>query len=138
MKKVTDLVGIDTSVVLRLLTGEPESQFTKAVAFLDSLLRAGKTAAVNDLVVSEAYFALQYHYDLPKAKALNTLQSFLNSDEIECLGVADKVLEVPDLANSNPGFVDRLIHGGYANTCEGIATFEKSAQKLPNTRILTD
>ena len=133
----TSLVGIDTSIVLRLLTGEPESQFKDTVTFLDSLLKSGKTAAVSDLVVSETYFALQYHYDLPKAKALDTLRSFLESDEIECLGVADSVLEQPDLANSNPGFVDRLIHGEYAESCEGMATFEKSARKLANTQILT-
>ena len=132
-----DSVGLDTSIVLRLLTGEPDVQFKKAVAFLDSLLHDGQIAAVSDQVISEAYFALQYHYDVPKAKALATLASFLDSNEIEGLGVAGEILETPNLASSKPGFVERLIHREYTTRCEGMATFEKAAKKLPGTRVLT-
>lgn len=132
-----DSVGLDTSVVLRLLTGEPDVQFKKAVAFLDSLLHDGQIAAISDLVISETYHALQYHYGVPKAEALATLASLLESSEIEGIGVAGKILETPDLASSKPGFVDRMIHGEYTTRCEGMATFEKAARKLPRTRVLT-
>jgi len=54
-------VGLDTSVVLRLLTGEPELQARRALAELDALASSGAVPLVSDLVVSEVYFALQYH-----------------------------------------------------------------------------
>ena len=54
--------GLDTSVVLRLLLGQPADQAARAVAFLDELSRGGHHAVVSDLVVAEAYFALQHHY----------------------------------------------------------------------------
>ena len=54
--------GLDTSFLLRLLTGEPESQAEQAVAELDLLREAGQKCAVSDLVISEAYYALQFHY----------------------------------------------------------------------------
>src|SRR5690606_5431018 len=86
------LVGLDTSVVLRLLTGEPENQSRTAVVALDEIVTRGGKAAVSDLVVSETYYALQYHYGVPKAEALETLKAFLLSDEIHSLGSAAKIL----------------------------------------------
>ena len=130
------LVGIDTSIVLRLLVGEPESQAKKAIALLDKFTRENKQAAVSDIVISETYFALQYHYKVPKARALNTLHEFLSSGEIVALGVAPKVLEHANLASANPGFADRLIHEDYIAKCEGMASFEKAAKKLTATEVL--
>lgn len=48
--------GLDTSVVLRLLLGQPADQAARAVAFLDERSRGGHHAAVSDLVVAETGF----------------------------------------------------------------------------------
>lgn len=63
-------MGLDTSVMLRLLLGEPADQAARAVALLDELSRGGHQAVVSDLVVAEAYFALQHHYGVSKRNAL--------------------------------------------------------------------
>ncbi len=47
-------LGLDTSVVLRLLLGQPEDQTSRAVAFLNGLSRCGHHAVISDLVVAEA------------------------------------------------------------------------------------
>lgn len=60
------MVGLDSSVVLRLLIGEPVELAEVAQAFLDELFELGKKAVISDLVVSEVYFALQYHYQVPQ------------------------------------------------------------------------
>jgi predicted nucleic-acid-binding protein len=129
-------VGLDTSVVLRLLTGEPEAQALQALAEFDKAAQTGTEAFVSDLVVSETYFALQHHYAVPKGEALTLLAKFLNESGIRSLGAAATVLADPNLATAKPGFVDRLIHAEYRRATEEILTFEKAAGRLPGVRVL--
>jgi predicted nucleic acid-binding protein len=128
------LVGIDTSIVLRLLTGQPTRQAKRAVRFLDELAAKGKSASVSDLVIAETYFALQFHYEVPRATAIESLRAFAGSEEIVCLGAAGTVLAAG--VGSGPGLVDRLIHGEYMRFCAKMATFERAARKLPGTEVL--
>ena len=128
--------GLDTSVVLRLLLGQPADQAARAEALLDELSRGGHQAVVSDLVVSEAYFALQYHYGVSKRDTLLGLRRLFASGEIKPLGATAEVLAADRLASAKPGFVDRLIHGSYAAATAGMATFEKTGGKLDGTRVL--
>jgi predicted nucleic-acid-binding protein len=128
--------GLDTSVVLRLLVGQPADQTARAVALLDELARGGHRAAVSDLVVAEVYFALQHHYGVSKQDALLGLRCLFSDGEIEPLGAAAKVLATDKLSSAKPGFVDRLIHGGYTAEADEMVTFEKAAGKLDSVRVL--
>lgn len=127
---------MDTSVVLRLLLGQPADQAARAVAFLDELSRGCCRAAVSDLVVAEAYFALQHHYGVSKRDALMGLRRLFADGEIESLGAAAQVLATDGLASAKPGFVDRLIHGAYGGAGDEMATFEKASGKLASVRVL--
>jgi predicted nucleic acid-binding protein len=129
-------VGLDTSVVLRLLIGKPPAQTAVAVAFLDDLQRRGDCAVVSDLVISEAYFALQFHFKVTKAEALSSLVLLLSTGEIAATGQSGKVLAQAGVASAKPGFVDRLIHAHYTAAGGTMATFEKSAGKLPKVTVL--
>jgi predicted nucleic acid-binding protein len=129
-------VGLDTSLVLRLLLGRPVEQSQRAIAFLEEVARRGDHAVVSDLVVAETYFALQYHYNVPKKEALAALRQMFADGEIESQGVAAEVLATEGLASAKPGFVDRLIQGAYISTGGSMATFEKAARKLKSVRVL--
>lgn len=129
--------GLDTSIVLRLLTGEPEAQARRALAEVQALTARGVSLLVSDLVTSEVYFALQYHYSMPKAEALAILARFFAESGVQALGAAASVLAVRDLATANPGFVDRLIHAEYVRSTREILTFEKAAGRLQSVRVLT-
>ncbi len=129
-------VGLDTSVVLRLLLGKPVEQSQRAGAFLEELSRFGHRAAVSDLVIAEVYFALQYHYGVPKKEALAALRRMFADGEIEAQGVAADVLATTGLASAKPGFVDRLIQGGYVASGGSMATFEKAAGKLKSVTVI--
>ena len=128
--------GLDTSVVLRLLVGQPADQAARAVAFLDELLLGGHDAVVSDLVVAEAYFALQHHYAVSKPDALMGLRRLFADGEIKPLGAVAGVLAADGLAAVKPGFVDRLIHGAYTAATDEMVTFEKAAGKLKSVRVL--
>lgn len=129
-------VGLDTSVVLRLLVGEPEAQARRAMAEIDALEQRHTALWVSDLVVAEVYFALQYHYGVAKADALELLKRLFAESGIKALGTAAAVLATPRLATANPGFVDRLIHAEYAASTQEVLTFEKAAARLPGVREL--
>ena len=129
-------VGLDTSVVLRLLLGQPADQAARAVAFLDELTRGGHHAVISDLVAAEAYFALQHHYYVSKQDALLGLRELFAAGEIKPLGAVAEVLATSRLASAKPGFVDRLIHGVYTESADSMVTFEKAATKLKSVRVL--
>jgi predicted nucleic-acid-binding protein len=129
-------VGLDTSVVLRLLIGQPEIQAARAVAFLDELHRKKIVPIVSDLVVAEVYFALQHHYGIAKVEALNALRELFADGEIQSTGAAASVLSQSGLHSAKPGFVDRLIHAGYIGETTSVATFEKAGAKLKGVRVL--
>jgi len=122
--------------MLRLLLGQPADQAARAVGLLDELSRGRHRAVVSDLVVAEAYFALQYHYGVSKKDALMGLRRLFTDGEIEPLGAVAEVLAVHGLASAKPGFVDRLIHGAYTAAADEMVSFEKAAAKLRSVRVL--
>lgn len=134
------VVGLDTSVVVRLLVGEPAGQAERALRFLEELVTSGGTAVVSDLVVAEVYFALQAHYEVPRKKALTALSQLLQSRLVraEPGGSALASLKAVSESARKPGFVDRLIHEQYMKTVGRVASFDKAWEKLDGVTVLRD
>jgi predicted nucleic acid-binding protein len=128
-------VGLDTSVVVRLLVGEPALLARRALAAVEEALAAGRTLVVCDLVVAESFFALQHHYGLTRARALATLHELFRTGPLRASGAAAAILATPGLATTRPGFVDRLIRAAYADTDE-MWTLDHAAAKLPGVRVI--
>ena len=80
------IVGLDTSVVVRLLTGMPVEQANSARAALEA--QPYGSVAVSDLVVGETYFALRHHYGVPHGRTIAALRAFLFDSRIRATGVA--------------------------------------------------
>jgi predicted nucleic acid-binding protein len=131
------IVGIDTSVLVRVLTGEPRELALLALDYLLDREKAGDRVLVSDLVLAEAYYALQHHYGASKKEALNALGAFLASPGIEGTGEAAAVISTPNLESAKPGFIDRVIHRTYLHSgVEEVATLERAAARLPQVRVL--
>lgn len=136
MKAPMHRLGLDTSVVLRLITGEPTKQAMQALDSINEASAAGVRLHVCDLVLSEAYFALVHHYRLSKEETLNALGAFFSTGEFHCTEAAKTVLSIDNLHSAKPGFLDRLIHATYLNQCDGMLTFEHAASRLYGTKVL--
>jgi len=126
-------IGLDTSVVVRLLVGLPEAQALRARARLERALEENETVLVSDLVLAEAYFALHYHYAVPKAAARALLLRFAESGTV--------VVDPPEAslafrAARGAGLVDRLIHSRYRSRGGITVTFEKKQSALEGARRL--
>lgn len=129
-------VGLDTSIIVRLMTGEPSDLAHIAHDTVRALLAEGKELAVSDLVVAETYFALHNYYGIPKQQVLNRLSEFLSTPSIVAIGEAGHVLQQPNLGSSKPGFVDRMIHAQYMKEASYMLSFEKAAEKLPRSLVI--
>lgn len=130
--------SLDTSVVMRLLTGVPETQAKAALAAITARIESGSGVFVSDLVVAEVYFALQFHYKVPKDKALALLGSFLSEDGVMCTGAAAEVLKTSRLSSAKPGFIDRLIYAEGIGAAEEFLTFERASARWPRVTVLKD
>lgn len=129
--------GLDTSVVVRLLTEDPAHQAKVAAEWLARCRANGDPPTVSDLVVAEAYFALRTHYGVSKREALAALKELLESGDVMPTGRALRVLrETPAPASAKPGFIDRIIHAEIAEPGGRMLTFEQSAAKLPSAIVL--
>ncbi len=129
-------VGLDTSVVIRLLVGEPEEQAQCAWDFLGECGAKRAKAHVSGLVVAEAFFVLQHHYGVPLELALQQLAGLLDDSRVSSDPEVDEVLRTPGLARARPGFVDRLIHQQHRGEGRTLITFDKLAGRLPGSRLL--
>ena len=129
--------GLDTGFIIRLLTDDPADQAARARQWLEQSLQRGEKPRVTDLVIIEAYFALQTHYSVPKAEALRALRQLLESGDVNPVGFALEVMQkTPNLATAKPGFVDRLIHAEIRSQGGQLLTFEKASARLAGTRVL--
>jgi predicted nucleic acid-binding protein len=133
------ILGLDTSVLIRLLVGLPAPQASTALTYVKEVRLAGRRVVVSDLVVSEAYFALHFHYGVPKTEAVAALRELLGSGLIEPADgpAVIEVLAEAARSSAKPGFVDRLIHAQYERLPADMATFERAAARLPGTTVLS-
>lgn len=130
-------VGLDTSVVVRLLSGAPEDLAEVALRCLRERREAGDRVLVSQWVLAETYYAFQHHYGVSKKATLDALRAFLETPGVEGLGEVAEVLAIPKLESARPGFVDRLIHRHYLRSgAEHLVTFERAAARLSGAVVL--
>lgn len=120
-------IGLDTSVVLRLLIGLPEDQANVARRRLAEALDSDERVVLTDLALAEAYYALQHHYEVPKDQARRRLADLARSGLV--------TVEPPEAVaslghDSGAGLVDRLIHARHRATGATTWTFERRMSKL--------
>ncbi|MCA2989846.1 PIN domain-containing protein [Gemmatimonas sp.] len=124
--------AVDTSVVLRLLTGEPSNQAEIARRQLE---RLDTKVHVDALVVGESYFALRHHYQVPHVAAVDALLALLSSER---LGTNPCVRDA--LANTRdthePGVMDRLILAQALGEDRELLTFDQRLARLEGARLV--
>ncbi len=128
--------ALDTSVLVRILSGQPQPLAADVIRAVYERQQDGDVFRVSNLVLSEAYYALQHHYGVEKKAVLTALRVLSETRGFSFSSEAKSALALPNLDRASPGFVDRLIHG--EQHAEGIAVFscEKSFRKLPDAVVI--
>ena len=125
--------GIDTSVLVRLLTGDPEKDFAYCVRKLRALVEDQTSEVfVSNQVVGEAYVAVQHHYGVSKADARASLLDVLRSGLVAPLN-GRSVIEALN-ASGGPGLFDRLIADDYSRASLEVLTLDRQMAALSDVR----
>ncbi len=126
-------LGLDTTVVLRLIVGEPRAQTDLARTRLEDAFARGEPIHVSDLVVAEAYYALRYHYGLDKEVAREKLHAMLSSGVVSLEPQTSFTALEPA---RSPGLVDRLIAARYRAQGGVTLTFDRALGRVDDVELL--
>ena len=129
--------GIDTSVLVRLVTKVPLRDFERCVRELVALVEEqGCEVFVSNQAIGEAYATLTHHYRAPEAEARSSLLDVLTSGLVAPLnGFA--VLDALS-ASAGPGLFDRLIADDYARRGLETLTLDRRMASLPDARLISE
>ena len=130
-------IGIDTSVLARLLTGSPPEQYELCNRELTRLIEEeGVAVLASNQVIGETYITVQHHYGLTGPQARAGLLRILTSGIVAPLN-GQAVIEALAAAGG-PGLFDRLINNGYAQAGIETLTLDRQMASLPAARLLGD
>ncbi len=126
--------GIDTSVLVRLITGEPPDAFAHCVERLNALVVSGAEIFASNQVIGEAYVAVQHHYHVSETDARSELSRALTSGLVGPLN-GRAVIEALE-ASGGPGLFDCLIADDYSRADLQVLTLDRRMATLPDVRQL--
>jgi predicted nucleic acid-binding protein len=129
-------IGIDTSVLVRLVTGQPPDLFALCVERLSALCAAGAEVLASNQVIGEAYVTLQRHYGVSKEDARAELHTTLTSGLVAPLN-GRAVLDAL-AASGGPGLFDRLIANDYARAGLDTLTLDRRMASLPHVSLIAE
>ncbi len=132
---MTQRYGIDTSILVRLLTGDPEEIFADCVRKLTTLVEAQEAEIfASNQVIGEAYIAVQHHYGVSKSETRSGLLQVLRSGLVVPLNGGSVFVALE--TTSGCGLLDRLIADDYQHTNLITLTLDRKMAALADTQRL--
>ena len=132
---MTQRYGIDTSVLVRLVTADPEPDFERCVNELRVMIEEQDAEVfASNQVIGEAYIVLQHHYGISASDARSALADTLTSGIVAPLNGQSVVLALQ--ASGGPGVFDRLVADGYSHAGLETLTLDRRMASLPSVRRL--
>ena len=132
---MTQPFGIDTSVLVRLTTREPERDFEHCVEALRALVEdQGNEIFASNQVIGEAYIAIQHHYGVSDSDTRVSLVDLLTSGLVSPLNGHSVIAALQ--ATTDPGLFDRLIADEYSRAGLETLTLDQRMATLPRVRRL--
>jgi predicted nucleic acid-binding protein len=132
---MTARFGIDTSILVRPATGDPENGFEHCVRKLTALIERGDAEVfASNQVIGEAYVALQHHYGVSKPDARAALSSVLRSGLVAPLNGAGVFAALE--ADTGCSLLDRLIADDYRRAELTTLTLDRKMSALSEVRRL--
>ena len=94
--------ALDTSVLVRILVNMPQPLASEVIADVARRIAAGDTIVVSNLVLSEAYYALQHHYGVDKETVLRSFRILSLQSGFKFSDEAKTVLAIPGARPCEP------------------------------------
>ena len=125
-------IGIDTSVLVRLVTGQPPDACAHSVERLSALVEGGAEVPASNQFIAEAYITVRHHYGAAREDARAAIRDVLLSGLVAPLG-GRAVLDAL-CAPGGPGLFDRLIAEDYSRAGMETLTLDRAMASLPGAR----
>ncbi|QYZ68031.1 MAG: hypothetical protein OI74_10420 [Gammaproteobacteria bacterium (ex Lamellibrachia satsuma)] len=122
------MIGVDTNVVVRLLTRDDESQYQTALSLFD-----GNQIFIPNTVILELEWVLRFAYRFKPAQIADALEKLAGLEQVTIDRPDDLSLALQGLRN-NMDFADALHLAISATTTRQFATFD---QKLIRNTLHT-
>jgi len=120
----------DASVILRLLTGEPERLARRAVDIFRDAERGAYVLRVHPVTVAEVVYTLKSYYRIPQDQASDALLALLERDGVELVEEQAMCEALRELPGTGAGFADVLLACLAAQQGDGVATFDRDFYRL--------
>ena len=118
---------IDTNVLVRHLTGDPEDLAARATAYLGS----AEELFLTDLVAAETVYVLESFYDSPRDEVANALRSLVAFDSIVCVDPALLLRSIEVYETDRVDFAEAYLVACAESTGVGkVASFDRSIDRV--------
>ncbi len=119
--------GVDTHVLVRLLTDDDPAQALAAERWINSALHAGESVFIADVVLAELAWVLDRTYGLPRAEIADAITSLLRTPGVTVRAPDEVSRALVRYRTSKGGFSDFLIAEQVAAVgCSATATFDRA------------
>ena len=131
---MTQRLGIDTSVLVRLVTGDPPGTYDHCVQELSKLVAQGDEVFASNQVIGEAYIAIQHHYGIDKDSVRTGLANALRSGLVAPLN-GRTIIDLLE-SSGGAGGMDRLIVDDYGHRELPVLTLDQRMSSIKGARGL--
>lgn len=132
--------AIDTSILVRLASRQPQDQFTETVSDLQVLAsrHPGIQVLATCMVIGESYVSLQHFYGLTKQEARDALSAVLQSGLV-APAAGQRAIDALQEASKGAGLMDRLIVlDAETNAFLPLLTHDKKLAKVTGAMLLRE
>jgi predicted nucleic-acid-binding protein len=131
------VTGLDTNVLVRLLTGDDQTQAKRAQSYLSRECTPDSPGFINRVVLAEVVWVLESVYKYGRVVIIKAVEALLRTRDLR---IEDAAATSSALSEFEAGadFADALI--GSTNElagCSATVTFDQAAaRRLPHFRLL--
>jgi len=125
------MIGLDTNILVRLLTADDPIQTQQAAVFLRDRCSPDAPGFVNCVAMVELVWVLQSIYGYSRANILLAMETLLANGSLAFESQQQVHSAVLAYKTTNCDFVDALLSEiNLARGCEATATFDRKAAKV--------
>jgi predicted nucleic-acid-binding protein len=131
------VIGLDTNVLVRLLTADEPAQVKVAIRLLAAHEAEVGAFFINDMVLVEVMWVLGRSYGISRLDAVDAMRSLLHNDAF-AFEDRDRLTRAVALCTQQAvDFSDTMIALKNASAlCEHTVTFDRAMRGLPNVQVI--
>ena len=132
------MIGLDTNVLVRLLTADQPEQTARAQALLQRVQNTNDLIYVNNVVLVETVWVLlQRRFHVPKEVVLKALEFLLNHGRVRLESPESVAAACQLYAQHHADFADCLVAAmNVAAGCAYTVSFDQGMKTLPHVSLL--